>query len=386
MGPGLNGPRDVDAGRRELQREIVVPATAAEDTWLDMRLAPEKDARAPSARPALAVSWEQLIDTARHCPSPHNVQPWRIQVLDDRSANLYVDGTRTFPWTDRTGSFILSAMTMFTTMLEMTARNRGVQLTAEVQDVNKLDLRDPLSLFAKLELEPKEGLAPAAFTDDELLKRKTSRQPNLSRPLPDQVMSDVKELVRSHGYDLTITADQRTINRTINRDIGTLFHDLNHRPYFSELKPYIKLGAKERELDGLHFEAMNLPRIQLGIMKYAPWALTLPGVRDLSAWMYRRQLGHCEGLGFVCGDFWEREASLKAGSMLINTWLTLSRHNLHIHPFGNLVTNLNARRDIEKMLGIEKMWLVFRVGFTNDPVKSNRLPVGNILVDAAERI
>jgi phenylacetate-CoA ligase len=51
--------------------------------------------------------WHSLLETAIHAPSPHNVQPWRVRVLNDTEADLFIDSHRTLPKEDPTGSFII---------------------------------------------------------------------------------------------------------------------------------------------------------------------------------------------------------------------------------------------------------------------------------------
>jgi hypothetical protein len=329
---------------------------------------------------ALETGWDELVDVARHCPSPHNVQPWRIEPTGENTANLYIDGSRTFPWTDHTGSFILSSMKMFTTTLGMVAQNSGLKLNVAVEDVTEIDMQAPRSLFATLELEPSPGVTAHSFSNTDIQKRKTSRKPNLERPVPDEVIAEVREIVESHGYSLVTTDDQKLIDTVLRRDIRALFHDLNHREYFSELKPYLKLGAEENTRDGLHYKAMELPRWEYALMKYMPWSLNLPIFSGIAEGLYRRNLGHAQHMGFISGEFWEREDSLKAGEMMINMWMTLSKHDVHLHPFGNLVTNTDARADIEQAVGIEKMWFVFRFGYTDTPRKSQRLPLDELIL------
>jgi hypothetical protein len=36
--------------------------------------------------------WWTLLETALQTPSPHNVQPWRIRLVSEREAELYIDG------------------------------------------------------------------------------------------------------------------------------------------------------------------------------------------------------------------------------------------------------------------------------------------------------
>jgi nitroreductase len=35
--------------------------------------------------------WKKLLETARYAPSPHNVQPWRLRILSDETAELLIE-------------------------------------------------------------------------------------------------------------------------------------------------------------------------------------------------------------------------------------------------------------------------------------------------------
>ena len=50
--------------------------------------------------------WPSLLESAIYSPSPHNVQPWRVRILDETEADLFIDSARTLPKEDPTGSFI----------------------------------------------------------------------------------------------------------------------------------------------------------------------------------------------------------------------------------------------------------------------------------------
>ncbi|MGI8641105.1 MAG: hypothetical protein ACR2MG_14315, partial [Pyrinomonadaceae bacterium] len=57
--------------------------------------------------------WTKLLETAIHAPSPHNVQPWRVKIINETEAELYIDSRRTLPKEDITGSFIILTMGLF---------------------------------------------------------------------------------------------------------------------------------------------------------------------------------------------------------------------------------------------------------------------------------
>ena len=50
--------------------------------------------------------WESIIQIALRTPSPHNTQPWRLRIKDDRRATLYLEVARTLPDEDTTGHFL----------------------------------------------------------------------------------------------------------------------------------------------------------------------------------------------------------------------------------------------------------------------------------------
>lgn len=331
-----------------------------------------------SSTDSITQVWFDILEVVRHCPSPHNVQPWKIRILSDGTVELLIDGSRTFPFTDHTGSFIISAMGMFLTYCEIAAQNRGYVLHSCIADVDKIKLGSGLSLFAKLSLEKQENLPKHVFTDADLIDRKTSRKENLHCEIPERVLQKLTQVVEGFGYTIKFTINQKIIESVLQQNITALFSDVNDWPYFSELKPLLMIGRKSEAKDGLHYKAMNMSKLELATPKHLPQIVQIPLLDALMRLIYRKQIGHCEYLAFISGDFWERTDALNAGKMLITFWLTLNKNSIHLHPFGNLVTNLAARKNVEDMMGIEKMWFVCRVGYTDEPEESNRFSVAEI--------
>ncbi|MEK6281146.1 MAG: hypothetical protein AABN95_12400 [Acidobacteriota bacterium] len=72
--------------------------------------------------------WKTLLETAIHTPSPHNVQPWRVQIFSDDHADLLIEKRRTLPKEDPTGSFIILTMGLFIEALKILAANRSFKL------------------------------------------------------------------------------------------------------------------------------------------------------------------------------------------------------------------------------------------------------------------
>src|SRR5690242_3698257 len=93
--------------------------------------------------------WLEILRTAVHAPSPHNVQPWRVRLLDDGAADLYIEKRRTLPKEDVTGSFIILTMGLFIEALAVSAANRSHELTHQ--------LHRELSAFTPDQIERADG-------------------------------------------------------------------------------------------------------------------------------------------------------------------------------------------------------------------------------------
>src|SRR4051812_5999603 len=110
------------------------------------------------------TTWKVLLETAIQAPSPHNVQPWRIKIVDDREAELFIDIYRTLPKEDITGSFIILTMGIFIEALSIVAANNGKTVSYELMKeptwyaetiINPLGMK--LLPFARLILEDGEN-------------------------------------------------------------------------------------------------------------------------------------------------------------------------------------------------------------------------------------
>ena len=172
------------------------------------------------------------------------------------------------------------------------------------------------------------------------------------------------------------------IEAILQENIRAVFHDLNVRSYHDEIARWFRYSDEEAKAkaDGLDYRCMGVPASQLKLMRILPQIMRWPATRGLIKGMYRRQLGMTLHLGVISGPFFDSAAAVGAGGFLMRFWLELAQHGLYIHPFGNLVTNDEARTRIRELTGIHDIWLVFRVGYTDDPPQSYRRLTKEILL------
>ena len=332
--------------------------------------------------------WRDLLLVATRCPSPHNVQPWRVRVVDDRHAELWIEKRRTLPREDTSGSFILLTMGMFLDALRLVAAHRGLRLAHE--PVHPPDWYRAAHLearteerfpFARMTLEPGPGLVPE-YPLEVFLRRRTSRLPLHPQPVPDTALERIAAVAARHGQRLGFTRDPARIEQALALDAEAVAHDFNEAGYHDELTSWFRYDerASMRERDGLDARCMNATALELRLLAHAPWILRAPVLGSVMRGRYRRRVGPVPTLAWLAGDFWSPGQAFDCGRALLAVWLEVTALGLVLHPFGNLVTHRPVAARHEALHGESDLWLVFKLGSSPEPPESRRLPVEAVLL------
>jgi nitroreductase len=321
--------------------------------------------------------WEPIIQTALRTPSPHNTQPWRLRIRDDRRATLFMERARTLPDEDTTGHFLRCAMGMFLESLRIVSANAG--LTLQYTLIHD-DLPSPFIRFAEMELN---GFSEASQYPDSLFQiRKTSRLPSTGVRIDPTLTALLKQTGEQHGHRYYQLDDPALIEAIVLENIRAASHDLNVPAYHHEIAKWLRCSDQESraKADGLDYRCMRTPPILLKLMRQWPQIMCWPLTRGLIRRMFRSQLGKVSHIGVISGPFFGDAAAVSAGKFLMQFWLELSRQKLFIHPFGNLVTNSEAKMRIRELTSIDDVWLIFRIGYTDEPPQSFRRPLNKVLI------
>ncbi len=332
--------------------------------------------------------WIDLLETAIHAPSPHNVQPWRVKIINETEAELFIDSARTLPKEDITGSFIILTMGLFVEALSILAERRGFGLSYELfhepdwyaPAILEID-KHSLIPFAKLELTKAEKIENN-YGEDLFFKRRTSRLNLLDKKVPDKTAAILREIANSFNQKFSVVTDPKQIKRLMNWNTEAVFEDLNAADYHDEIVEWFRYSDEQsrKHLDGLDYRCMNTSRLTFRMSAKMSWLMRVPVSKQIMAKIYRSQLGTIPTLGVIAGGFWKPADAIDAGKFLMRFWLETAVHNLYIHPFGNLVTNKKIAEKVEKCLEISDIWLIFKIGYSAEPPKSYRLPVEKILI------
>lgn len=328
-------------------------------------------------------TWTELLETARWTPSPHNIQPWRLQIRSVDEADLACDAKRLLPATDPTGRFTAAGFGIFIETLAISARSRGADVLAELYDEPLRVNGSALIPFARLRLV--DG-APDELEPQLIEQRRTSRLPYDGREVASDVLPAVARVASDWGHTASFTSDPAVVAAILELNRQTLFHDLTDGAARKELGRWLRFGrgSAAATRDGFSPQALGFPGWLLYLFFHHHRTFELPLVRSVVDRLYMRTMAGTRTIGLLQGPFETSDDWVRAGRMLARFWLTLTRLGVHLHPFGSIITNADANRSMRGLLrpdyGHGTPWLVMRLGYGAEPPRSHRRRADELLV------
>ena len=329
--------------------------------------------------------WINLVEYARWCPSPHNVQPWKIKLISEREAHLYYDPLRVPSVVDDSSSFTITGMGMFIECMDIAARAAGYKIVADHASEEHLDssAREP-KLFAKLYLiETNEK----PDTDLELIKkRKTSRLHYDDRIISPDIVNALVAVSAKYGYDFTYSSNKELINYTIVLNNETILIRSDDKPAREEMCKWIRTTDKEAEekKDGLWFRGTGVAGKMTHNFFYHHEHFARGWKRKKSLHLLNKTMTGTANIAWITGKFENRNDWIKAGTMLQRLWLEMTKYNVYMHPFGTVVTTPDAKEKFKKKINYDEakgnLWFLVRLGYSEEPPRSFRLDLKDIII------
>lgn len=332
-----------------------------------------------------AKIWMELVDYARWTPSPHNIQPWKLKIISKTEADLLYDPSRLLIHTDPSSCFTIVGLSMFIESLNIAANAIGYELVTEHEQEERLDYETKeMKRFAKLKLIEKKV---AITIDRELIKqRKTSRLHYNGKAIDSETITSLIQLSQQYNQTLVHTAENEMVDFCLQLNRETLFYDLDDDKSREELSKWIRTTDKEAAIkkDGLWNRCMRFPGRIMHNFFFHHQRFHAKWKRKILGKVYLHSMKGTANVAWISSKFENRSDWVNAGKMLQNLWLTMAKYNIYMHPFGSVITNPNAyKKFIDKInynVNGEKIWLLLRLGYSDDPPRSYRLESKDIFV------
>lgn len=329
--------------------------------------------------------WRELLEYARWTASPHNVQAWKVKILSTTEAELYYVPHRLLPTTDPTGCFTTTGFAMFVEHLAIAANPHGYTVKPEYLKVPLDHTKKEPTLYARLKLvttTKKETLDRHL-----ILQRRTSRLSYNGMAVEPSVLNELGTLAKDYGQTLTFSSDDDLIAWVMELNRDTLFYDMRDTATRKELGALLRFSTKHAKTkkDGLWSHCMNIPGWLMYVFFKQEWIFELPIIKQLVFSFYMNTMKGVKTIGWLQGPFTTIDDWLTSGHMLARLWLALTKQGVYLHPFGSIITNEKSHTRLREKFKIDEskelMWLIMRLGYSDEPPRSLRLSLDEIIMD-----
>jgi hypothetical protein len=286
-----------------------------------------------------------------------------------------IDEAIAIPFTDPNDQFRYTGLGVFCRHLELAAQASGFDLHTTFDDAESA-CRVVARIVARGAVD--EGLA-------ELLRtRRTSRFAYGSEPVSAAARDAVQALSDSRAT-LSMSTDPDVVQAVLELNNEILLEDLRDTGTSRELDSWIRYTARSRRRHRNGFTPASLatPAWKIWLVFRLRSLLSIAVVRRLLTTQYLAQ-NRAATVGWISGPLRTHDDQYRAGSILMDAWMTLTEHGYYLQPYGSIITDDAARARLLRTLGVaeapgELVWMIFRAGSSSPPPQSLRKPVGEYL-------
>jgi hypothetical protein len=334
--------------------------------------------------------WHYIAKFARLAPSPHNTQPFRLKRQSKLSCTVVFLPRRGLYFGDPQGRFTWLAAGVFIEICKIVAHNQAYELDIEWHFTSMYPNGDYQSPQTLATLTLRTITKPVSDFDPELIaKRQTSRLPYNDKICPPQVISEMQAEATRHGHSFEVRSDPESIGWVVELNKQALFHDLDNQGARKELIEWLRFNEREEYLkrDGLSARCMALsgPLLRNFFLHHRFWRL--PIIRSITGVAYKSTMKGVGTIGWLRGPYITMEDWVHSGSVMFRLWLILTKHGFYWHPYGSVITSEDARLNMihylnlpEEVGGENMVWLLLRLGHSEKPPQSLRLPIEELFL------
>ncbi|WP_214470073.1 hypothetical protein [Mesorhizobium sp. dw_380] len=336
------------------------------------------------------ATWREIARYAVSCPSPHNTQPFRLRIRSDSEADIIFLPRRGLWVADPHGRFTWLTAGIFAEICAIAAHGLGYELDCSTDFSGMYpggDTETP-QIISRLTLMQVAG--PVADFDPQLmLDRHTSRLPYDGHAIPEALLLDMQAEAQRTGHRFEARSDGQAIDRVIELNRQALFHHMMNAPIRNELVRWLRFGTREEDItgDGLSARCLGFSARLLKSFFTSPGFWTLPGIKSLVGFVYGRSMRGVGTIGWLRGPYVTMEDWFNAGTTMFRLWLIVTRHGYYWQPYGSVITSDEARTNMISYFGMpdekggaDMVWLLLRLGKSETPPLSCRLPFEDIIL------
>ncbi len=320
-------------------------------------------------------------------PSPHNSQPIRVKIIDDFNLEVYYDKHYGLPAESFGAQFGYVCTGIFLYSLKVIANHYGYEAYEELH-LSEMDFTNDirLHLMAKIELKKLDSPEDSELYES-FLKRQTSRIPYDNKLVDEDALNEAKQIAIKYGQILKVESDATVVRKIIDINQKTLFLDMENDAVYNELMEWLRFSEEEAKTkaDGLSASTMLINGSVLKFFMKHRGLWKMPIIGTIVKKIYLNTMKGVRQVAWLTGPFTSHEDFINSGKCFMEVWLCLTKHNVHLHPYGTVITNSQSHKAFVQLVQEkeedEMAWMLFRLGYSDIPPKSYRRPLENMIIE-----
>lgn len=333
-----------------------------------------------------------IVEALRYgitAPSAHNTQPWRIELVSDTEAQLFLDPERLLPATDPPGRQVHMSHGTLLEMTAIAATHFGYRAEIEPLPEGEMVFEEygtkPTARIRLVQVkrEPEDPLFA------QILKRRSSRLPHDGPLVTEDELATIIERARPDDLQMSlISEEQRPKAFEIIRSAMAI--EVNDYELYDETRIWFRFSKREikHHRDGLSVNTAGLTGFSAGtanlFLSSRNWHKEKNRKRYLDG--FGETIESTRGLLTMTTPTNTMYDWLHAGRTYVRAQLAASALGLRFHPVSQVLQEYpqmdELRSEFNTLMGVAapaKVQMFVRVGRTKTPGLSPRRPLDAIL-------
>lgn len=333
-----------------------------------------------------------IIEALRYgitAPSAHNTQPWRIELVSDTEARLFLDRERLLPLTDPPGRQVHMSHGTLLEMTAIAATHFGYRADIDPlpdggMDYEQLGTKPTARIrLAPVEGEPEDPLFAQALT------RRSSRLAHEGPMVTDGELASMVDHARPGDLRMGLVPESQ-LAKASDLVVRAMTIEVNDYEIYDETRFWFRFSKREmkRHQDGLSVNTAGLTGFAAGtanmFLSAGNWHKEKNRKRYLAT--FRETIESTRGFLTMVTPTNTMLDWLHAGRVYVRAQLAASALGLRFHPVSQALQEypqMDALRgELDALLGVEppaKVQMFVRVGRTQTPGLSPRRSLDALL-------
>lgn len=323
-------------------------------------------------------------------PSPHNRQPWLIELDSNDGMTLYPDLSRLLPQTDPLNRQIVIGLGAFIEALSLAAadQSRSLGVVAFPDGATEVGLDDrPIAKFVL-------GAVGSAQPDNlfaALRNRRTNRTPFADRPVPNETLAAIGNVLASSStlWGATSNAPQTAALRGLC-NAGWIIEMTTARTHLESVS-LTRIGGAEVDAnpDGISLTGFGIDLYSsLGLLTRDKMKNPDARAFKMTKTFYADLIDSARSFGWLVTSDNSRQSQLGAGRDWLRIHLAATQAGIAFQPFSQVLQEFPEMAAqfsaVHELLSVEapaQIQGLFRLGYAKDPKPSPRWPLQTRVIE-----